>query len=627
MAQGTTSISLPKVIGVNEEKCTNCHKCISVCPVKFCNDGSGDIVHLNQDMCIGCGNCIRACEHDSRVGIDDREMFLADLRNGTKMIAIVAPAVVVSFPNTFLNLNGWLKSIGVKAVFDVSLGAELTVQSYVHHIKEAKPQTIIAQPCPAIVTFIEVYHPELLPYLAPADSPMLHIAKMIMEFYPEYSGYKLAVVSPCLAKKREFVATGIGDYNVTMAGLSKYFDANGITLGSFPPIDYDNPPAERASLFSTPGGLMRTLERWNPEATKITRKIEGTDIIYHYLSTLKSSIDEGLTPVLIDCLNCEMGCNAGPGTLCHKMPLDKIESYVEARSRQLYARHRKTGPFSKIRTRKAIHALLAKYWKNDLYTRTYTDRRANKNVLIPNEIQIMEIFKSMNKFLKGDEFNCMSCGYGNCRDMAIAIYNNLNRNENCAKYLEKVAVDAREQARYESEHAVREHETLVEIVNESNVDNSKNTGELREVVSLINTDMSIIASATRVLKDQVKNSSSIAEDLLPIVDSIQEIANQTNLLALNASIEAAQAGSAGKGFAVVAEEVRKLADKVQDEAEKIEPYMNSLQKAFHSIESEVSDVSSKSEALMEVAKKVSRIADHLSEIAESFAQRVGGTNL
>jgi ferritin len=490
-------------------------------------------------------------------------------------------------------------------------------------LEAAKPQTIIAQPCPAIVSFIEIYHPELLPFLCPADSPMLHIAKMIMEFYPEYSGYRIAVVSPCLAKKREFVATGIGDYNITMAGLARYFGENGISLESYPPIDYDNPPAERASLFSTPGGLMRTLERWNPNATKITRKIEGTEIIYHYLSTLKPMIDEGLTPVLIDCLNCEMGCNAGPGTMNHKLPLDKIESYVETRCRQLHARHRKTGPFSEQRTRNAIHAILAKYWKEGLYTRTYTDRRANKMVLIPDDAQIKDIFKTMNKFLKDDEYNCMACGYGNCKDMAIAIYNNLNRNENCAKYMERLAIDEREHAQRESDHAKTEHETLVEIVSESNVDNSKNTGELREVVSLINTDMSIIASATRVLKDQVKNSSIIAEELLPIVESIQEIANQTNLLALNASIEAAQAGSAGKGFAVVAEEVRKLADKVQDEAEKIEPYMNSLQKAFRTIESEVSDVSSKSEALMEVAKKVSRIADHLSEIAESFSRRVG----
>jgi methyl-accepting chemotaxis protein len=46
------------------------------------------------------------------------------------------------------------------------------------------------------------------------------------------------------------------------------------------------------------------------------------------------------------------------------------------------------------------------------------------------------------------------------------------------------------------------------------------------------------------------------EQILPITDLIQGIAQQTNLLALNATIEA---GMAGKGFAVVAGEVKTLA--------------------------------------------------------------------
>jgi len=48
--------SLIPVIQVDEKKCLNCHACISACPVKYCNDGSGDIVHVNHDMCIGSGH-------------------------------------------------------------------------------------------------------------------------------------------------------------------------------------------------------------------------------------------------------------------------------------------------------------------------------------------------------------------------------------------------------------------------------------------------------------------------------------------------------------------------------------------------------------------------------------------
>ena len=70
------------------------------------------------------------------------------------IVAVVAPAVASYFPNQYLKLNGWLKSLGVRAFFDVSFGAELTIKSYLHHIESNHPKTVIAQPCPAIVTYI-----------------------------------------------------------------------------------------------------------------------------------------------------------------------------------------------------------------------------------------------------------------------------------------------------------------------------------------------------------------------------------------------------------------------------------------------------------------------------------------
>ncbi|MCX8040612.1 MAG: 4Fe-4S binding protein, partial [Planctomycetota bacterium] len=332
------SLSLPPVVEVDPDKCVNCHACIAACPVKHCNDGSGNHVTVDHDMCIACGQCVRACTHEARRIRDDSEAFFADLQRGIPIVAVVAPAVAAVFPGDWLRFNGWLKSIGVRAVFDVSFGAELTIKSYLDHIQRNQPRCVIAQPCPAIVSYIEIYRPELLPYLAPADSPMLHTAKMVRRFYEQYRGHRIAVMSPCGAKKREFAETGIGDYNVTFNACVAWFKRQGRSVRDFPEVDYDNPPAERAVLFSTPGGLLETAKRWNPEVGHVTRKIEGPHVMYHYLDHLGEAVSRGEAPLLIDCLNCELGCNGGPGTPNQGASPDRVEHAVAQRCKAMQER-------------------------------------------------------------------------------------------------------------------------------------------------------------------------------------------------------------------------------------------------------------------------------------------------
>lgn len=267
------SFNLKPVIKIDQEKCVNCHACIAACPVKFCIDATSDHVSINHEMCIGCAQCIDACTHDARLPIDDMAEFLAALSREEKIVAVVAPAVASSFPGKYLRLNGWLKSIGIQKMFDVSFGAELTVKSYLEYVKANKPALVISQPCPAAVTYIQIYRPELIPHLAPADSPMVHTLKMVREYFPEFKNHKTLVISPCIAKRREFDETGYGDFNVTIKSIDAYLKEKSVDLGRFPEMDFDNPPAERAVLFSTPGGLLKTAERDMPGIGNRTRKI------------------------------------------------------------------------------------------------------------------------------------------------------------------------------------------------------------------------------------------------------------------------------------------------------------------------------------------------------------------
>ncbi|MBN1182588.1 MAG: 4Fe-4S binding protein [Bacteroidales bacterium] len=581
---------LSPVINIDEQKCVNCHACITACPVKFCNDGSGNFMKINHDLCIGCGSCIQACTHDARGPIDDFTYFMNDLQRGQPIVAIVAPAVASNFPDRYYNINGWLKSIGVEAIFDVSFGAELTIKSYLEYIKSNGHASVIAQPCPALVSYIEIYQPELLPFLAPADSPMLHTIKMVKRFYPRYSHHKFAVISPCLAKKREFEEIGIGDFNVTFKSINDYFENNRIDLSSFPEIDFDNPPAERAVLFSTPGGLLTTAQREVPEIGSITRKIEGKEHIYDYFKYLPENIKTGKAPLLIDCLNCAMGCNGGPGTLNQSKSQDEIEYLVEQRKKEMINRYQ--GSNNEKKNYKKLSNIIDQYWEPGLYGRSYRDLSDNFRLTIPPDGKIREIYRQMKKETDSDVLNCSACGYGSCRDMAIAIYNGLNQKSNCHFYQGKSLMEMAD--------------NISSTVENLNI----KLGSINDMVKMfddLRSDFGSLNSTIEEQKDYVKEFNKIAE-------SIESISRQTNLLALNAAIEAARAGDAGKGFAVVASEVRRLAENSTGEAQKIKPSSVRIQTLFNEILIKVKKAAEEFAKGQEVSK---RVANAVNEIHDS----------
>jgi len=454
-----------EVVGINEENCINCHQCIAVCPVKVCSNGSGDVIKFNNHLCIGCGRCIEACikshggvvEKSARFPVDDSGDFINSLET-MEIIALIAPSAQSNFD--LKKLISALRIMGVKGVYDVSLGAEITVACYHEAIESGQVKLpLIAQPCPAIVKYIEIHHPALIEYLAPIGSPVHDVAVYVKSLHPDS---RLAFISPCLAKRREFQDSKLINYNVTFQSLLKIFKDRDINLQLLDKCEFDNYiPAGIAANFSTPGGLKECYLYKYPETpASAISTIEGPIVYEKYLRDLEKAIRKGRPnlPLLVDILSCEKGCNMGAGCINHHKSIDEIENAVASRSEQ---------GIKNENVNQKLQAFLTQAIQNhDFSYHYYKDLSAYNNIKIPKGIELHEIYTKMNKVDEKDFRNCAACGYNSCWHMAIAICNGLNKVENCHLYQEK--------------ELLREQEILNKMIGQSVKLNEKLQEEIAE---------------------------------------------------------------------------------------------------------------------------------------------------
>lgn len=432
----TKNMMLSEIIKVDPEKCVNCHLCIGVCPVKYCNDASDPKkgIQINSNLCIACGACIKVCTHEARYYEDDTEKFFTDLDKGEKIAALVAPSADTNFPGQLKNLLGWLKHAGIVMNFDVSFGAEITTNQYYNILSSGAKTPIIAQPCPCVVNYIELYKPELIEYLAPTGSPVMDMAAWI---HKEHPGLKLAFISPCISKKREFEdpnTRGMVSYNVTISGLKKYFKKHNINLSEMPEADFDGPmEAERGLLYSQPGGLFETFKKYKfPLKINQVRVTEGIDIYEEFFNELQDEIKRNECDVLIvDVLNCSHGCNRGTGTDYHERTTDDI---LKLQAERL-ERH-KEDYYSAEEQLSGLESFLDSLRDID-FSRKYTDRSQFDKALEDPTDEIADVInQQMGKFEARDIKNCGACGYNSCKKMTKAILNNLYRPQQCHHFLE-----------------------------------------------------------------------------------------------------------------------------------------------------------------------------------------------
>jgi iron only hydrogenase large subunit-like protein/nitrogen-specific signal transduction histidine kinase len=402
-----------------KDRCRICYTCVRECPAKAIRIAKSQAI-IVRERCIGCGNCLKVCSQHAKEMVSSVEEVEALLKGGASVAACIAPSFSVEFQAEFdfRVMVGMTRALGFEYVTEVAFGADLVADRYRETLILNKGRHYIATACPAVVGFVERYHPDLVPYLSPIVSPMVAMARVLRSLHgPDL---KVVFVGPCVAKKAEAMdpdVVGGPDAVLTFPELRKLFLRTGVTSTNAVPSDFDPPRPWLGSLFPISSGLL--------QAAGIKEDLLANDVVAadghnNFMNALNEFAEGGMEANLVELLSCN-GCISGPG-------LTSRENLFQRRSRvSHYTRYRE-----RTHNQEAWQKSIDHFANLDL-TRNY--RSLDQRITDIDEEEILGIMRRMGKYSEDDELNCGACGYSSCRDHAIAIEKGLAESEMCLPYV------------------------------------------------------------------------------------------------------------------------------------------------------------------------------------------------
>ncbi|MFG6383032.1 MAG: [FeFe] hydrogenase, group A [Lachnospiraceae bacterium] len=305
-----------KAIVRNPNKCILCGDCVRVCS-EIQHVGAIDFAHRGSKMeistafgkdiadtnCVNCGQCAAVCPTGAITIKRDTHDVWEAIHNPQKRVVVqIAPAVRVAIgeaygyepgENTIGKLVASLRRLGIDAIFDTSLGADLTIMEESQELVEALEEENRTYPlftscCPAWIRFVETQYPHFMKYVSTSKSPMQMFGAVIKEYYKKLDKKEgketvSVAIMPCTAKKfeasrEEFKRKSIPDvdYVLTSEEVITMLQEIGIRFDRLEPEAYDMPFSIYSGagvIFGATGGVTeaavrKVIEDKSPKALK-----------------------------------------------------------------------------------------------------------------------------------------------------------------------------------------------------------------------------------------------------------------------------------------------------------------------------------------------------------------------
>jgi iron only hydrogenase large subunit-like protein/nitrogen-specific signal transduction histidine kinase len=484
------------IITTIQEKCKTCYTCVRECPAKAISIISGQ-AEVMEDRCIHCGNCVKVCSQKAKSVSSMLDHVEELLKSTDKVAAILAP----SFPAEFRTLNhkqvvGLMRKLGFDYVNEVGFGADLVAKAYRNILLSNEKKSYIATSCPAVVSYVEKYYPNLVSKLAPIVSPMIASARVLRTIHgPDL---KIVFIGPCIAKKSEMERTDLqGEINevITFGELGYYIESKNININDVVESEFDPPLAGEGSLFSISGGCM--------QAANITEDLVEENVItangkVNFVEAIKEFNKGYLNARILESLSCE-GCILGPGISSNGLLYERrhlVSKYVKRKVQTL--------------DKKEWMHNIQKYNNLDLTCQFYQD---DQNISLPSEKLIKQALHRLGKAETRDELNCGACGYESCREHAIAILTGFAENEMCLPYtIEKLKYTISDlEKSYDELKSIRE--TL------DHREKLASMGQLSAgIAHELNNPLGVILMYSHIILEEAESNKELKEDLQVIAN-------------------------------------------------------------------------------------------------------------
>ena len=404
------------VIGLKKANCKNCYKCLKVCPVKSIRVVN-EQAQIIDDDCLLCGTCLANCPQNAKTLTSSLDQVKEMLASGEKVAVSLAPSFLGSFslekPG---QMAAALKKLGFCAVSETAQGAAYVTAQYHDLMVENKMKNIITTCCPSINRLIELYHPEVVEYMAPVVSPMIASARLIKQALGK--GVKVVFVGPCIAKIDEAADirhdTDV-DAVLTFEDIEQWVREEGIVPGQCEDASFLNASAKILRMYPVTSGILESLKARGDCNNYRMITVDGIqECIALFSSMAKGELDH----CFVEVNACKGGCVNGPAKT--KGEETRFRAALDVEN---YARE-DAGDYPAVDEEIPMG-------------KRFFDRSRHEK--LPDEDTIRSILAKIGKESPEQELNCGACGYNSCREKAIAVYLNKAELTMCVPYMKERA--------------------------------------------------------------------------------------------------------------------------------------------------------------------------------------------